>query len=87
MLFYYFFKINSMFYSERKINMKIAIIIVSVILIISYSLRKAMQSFSKNDPVSFIVNYAVYMNVASISSITFFMSLVVDVILILALIL
>ena len=80
-----FFKIKSMFYPERKINMKLAIIIVSVILIISYAIRKMMQNLSKSDPVTFVSNYRVYMNVASVSSVIFFMSLVVDVILILAL--
>jgi len=63
--------------------MKIAIIIISVILAVSYIIRKTIVNLSKSNPLEFVSNYRIYMNTASVCGITFFFSLLIDIILIL----
>jgi hypothetical protein len=67
--------------------MKTAIIIISVILAVSYIIRKSIVNLSKSNPLEFVSNYSIYMNTASVCGITFFFSLFVDIILVLIVIL
>lgn len=61
--------------------MKIALIIVTIILIFSFIIRQGIVNIGKTNPKELINNYAVYNTLANINGLVFVGSIIAEVVL------
>lgn len=61
--------------------MKIALIITTIFLILSFMIRNELSKMCKQNPIEYLANYKSYNLIASINGVVFLVSLVFEIIL------
>jgi hypothetical protein len=67
--------------------MKIALIIVTILLVFSFIIRQGLLHLSKTNPLELISNYNTYNTIANINAVIFIFSIITEIILLINIIL